>query len=435
MTATLPKPFSAQELGAIRAGFPELSRSVRGDTPLVYLDSAATSQRLLAGMDAQRDFAVNHNAAVHRGAHALAEEATVRYESARAAIAGFLGVGRDELVFTAGTTAAINLLTWALSNASAGIGTGHGGAADRRFALGPDDRIVVTQAEHHSNLVPWQHLAARTGAELAWLEVTPEGRLDLSQLPGVVNRATKVVAFTHASNVTGAVTDVPAMVAAARKVGALTVLDAAQTAPHGPLDLASLGVDFAALSAHKMYGPTGVGALYGRFDLLADLPPGATGGSTVEIVTMERATFLPPPNRFEPGTQAVTEVIGWAAVLKWLAALGMDRVAAHEAKLTARLLEGMARLDGIRVLGPTTPSNRLGTVAFAVDGVHPHDAGQYIDSAGIAVRVGHHCAQPVHRALGVNASTRASVGVYNTDGEIDHFLEVLGQVRPYFGAS
>ncbi|MDR2372576.1 MAG: SufS family cysteine desulfurase [Bifidobacteriaceae bacterium] len=426
---TVSSALSDQEVAAIRADFPILGRRLEGGRPLVYLDTGATSQRPRVVIDAMRDFSENHNAAVHRGAHTLAGEATDAFEDARAAIAAFVGAAPAELVFTSGATGAINLLTAALGAASAGRGQD----PSHRFAILPGDRIVVTQAEHHSNLVPWQELAARTGAELAWLRAGPDGRLRLDDLATAINARTRLVAFTHASNVTGAITDVAVMVAAARRAGALTVLDAAQSAPHLPLDLSALGVDFAAFSAHKMLGPNGIGGLYGRIELLEALPPGLTGGSMVEIVTMREATFLPPPHRFEAGTQAVTQAVGWAAAVGYLDALGMERVAAHEHALTARLLEGVARIDGVRVLGPADATDRLGAVALDLAGVHPHDVGQYLDAQGIAVRVGHHCAQPVHRALGVVASTRASLGLYNTAAEVDQFLGALDQVRSYFG--
>ncbi|MDR1151814.1 MAG: aminotransferase class V-fold PLP-dependent enzyme, partial [Bifidobacteriaceae bacterium] len=287
---------------------------------------------------------------------------------------------------------------------------------------------------HHANLVPWQRLAGRTGADLAWIPVREDGRLDLDALDTLVTARTRVVAFTHASNVTGAVTDVPRVVAAARAVGALTVLDAAQSAPHLPVNPRALGVDLVAFSAHKMLGPNAIGALAGRAEVLDALPPVATGGSMVEIVTMTEATFQPPPTRFEAGTQPVAEAVGWAAALDYLSHLGMDRVAERETELTRRLLAGVAGVDGVRVLGPDSAVARTGAVAVEIAGVHPHDAGQYLDDQGIAVRVGHHCAQPVHRALGVTASTRASIGVYTTETEVDAFVEALGGVRAYFGA-
>jgi cysteine desulfurase/selenocysteine lyase len=428
---TAPGPFSAEELTRIRADFPLLATRVRDGQELVYLDSAATAQRPRQVMAAMDQFSTNFNAAVHRGAHALAEEATERYEQARARISAFVGVKAHELIFTSGTTGAINLLALALGNAT----LGRGGAAARRFALRPGDKIVVTQAEHHSNLVPWQELAARTGAQLEWIGVDAHGRLLVEQSAKIIDQRTQVVAFTHASNVTGAITDVATLVAQAHDVGALTVLDAAQTAPHLPVDFAALGVDFAAMSAHKMLGPNAVGALYGREELLEALPPAWMGGSMVEIVTMAEATYALPPTRFEAGTGPVTPAIGWAAAVDYLSALGMDRVHAHEQALTGQLLDGLADLPGVRVLGPTDTYDRLGAVAVDVAGVHPHDAGQFLDAQGIAVRVGHHCAQPVHRALGTHSSVRASLALYNTAQEVDRFLEALGQVRAYFGAA
>ncbi|MDR2252662.1 MAG: SufS family cysteine desulfurase [Bifidobacteriaceae bacterium] len=432
MTGSSPQPeggLTAAELVAIRADFPVLGRRLAGGHRLVYLDTAATAQRPRVVEDAMRDFAENRNAGVHRGAHQLAAEATEAYEDARTKIAAFLGAAPWELVFTSGTTGAINLLVASLTAAAGGRAEG----AARRFALLPGDRIVVTQAEHHSNLVPWQRLAAVTGAQLAYLRVDAEGRVRTDDLADAVTPRTRLVAFTHASNVSGAITDVATVVRAAQAVGALTVLDAAQSAPHLPFDFGALGVDFAAVSAHKMLGPNGIGALLGRSELLEVMPPGFTGGSMVEIVTMSEATFQPPPTRFEAGTGPVAQAIGWAAAVGYLAALGMDRIAAHERALTARLLDQLGALAGVRVLGPTAARGRTGAVALDIAGVHPHDAGQFLDDFGLAVRVGHHCAQPIHRAFGVTASTRASLGLYNTAAEIDRFVEVLSQVRGYFG--
>ncbi|MFC7406931.1 SufS family cysteine desulfurase [Georgenia alba] len=423
------RSLSAAELAAVRADFPILGRTVRGDRPLVYLDTAATSQKPRCVLEAEQEFYERTNAAVHRGAHQLAEEATEAYEAARAAVAAFVGAGTDEVVWTKNATEALNLVTYAISNASLGRG---GPDARERLALGPGDEIVVTEAEHHANLVPWQELAARTGATLRWIGVGDDGRLDPGTY-GVVTERTRVLALTHASNVTGAVSPVEELVATAHDAGALVVLDACQSAAHLPLDLGALGVDFAAFSGHKMLGPTGVGVLYGRRDLLAAMPPVLTGGSMVEVVTMESTTYMPPPQRFEAGTQMVAQTVGLHAAVDYLAELGMDALAAHEAELTRLLLEGIASVPGVRVLGPTEPASRLAVVAFDVEGVHPHDVGQVLDDAGIAVRVGHHCAQPVHRRLGVHASARASAGVYTTAEEIEAFVEALGSVRPFFG--
>jgi cysteine desulfurase / selenocysteine lyase len=419
----------AAELAAVRADFPLLTRTVRGGRPLVYLDSGATSQKPEVVLDAEQDFYTQRNAAVHRGAHQLAEEATEAFETARAQVARFVGADEDEIVWTSNATAAINLVAYAMSNATAG----RGGAAARRFALAPGDEIVVTELEHHANLVPWQELAARTGATLRWLGVTDDGRIDLSGLADVVNERTRVLAFTHASNVTGAITDVAPLVARAREVGALTVLDACQSVPHLPVDLHALGVDFAAFSGHKMLGPTGVGALYGRRELLEAMPPVTTGGSMVEVVTMESTTYAPPPRRFEAGTQMVSQAVAMGAAATYLGELGMDAVAAHEAELTVALLDAVSSVPGVRIIGPTTPEHRLAAVSFVVDGVHAHDVGQVLDDAGVAVRVGHHCAQPLHRRFGVAATARASAAVYTTVEEIAVFREALAGVRTFFG--
>ncbi|GAA4422774.1 cysteine desulfurase [Georgenia halophila] len=418
------------ELAAVRADFPILERTVRGGRPLVYLDTAATAQKPRCVLEAEQEFYERTNAAVHRGAHQLAEEATEAYEAARAAVAAFVGAAEDEIVWTKNATEALNLVTYAFSNASLGRG---GDAARELFALAPGDEIVVTEAEHHANLVPWQELCARTGATLRWIGTDDDGRLD-PETYSVINERTRVVALTHASNVTGAISPVADVVALARWAGALVVLDACQSAAHLPLDLRALDVDFAAFSGHKMLGPTGVGVLYGKRDLLDALPPFLTGGSMVETVTMETTTYAAPPNRFEAGTQMVAQTVGLHAAVNYLDELGMDALAVHEAALTTQLLDGVASVPGVRVLGPADSSDRLAVVAFAVDGVHPHDVGQLLDDAGIAVRVGHHCAQPVHRRLGVHASARASAGVYTTTDEIEAFVDALGRVRAFFGA-
>lgn len=417
------------ELAAVRADFPLLTRTVRDGRPLVYLDSAATAQKPDVVLDAEQDFYLQRNAAVHRGAHQLAEEATEAYEQARAEVASLVGADADEIVWTSNATAAINIAAYAISNAS----QGRGGAAARRFAVGPGDEVVVTEAEHHANLVPWQELCARTGATLRWVGVDDDGRLRTDDLATVVTDRTKVLAFTHASNVTGAVTDVAAFVARAREVGALTVLDACQSVPHLPVDLHALGVDLAAFSGHKMLGPTGVGALYGRREVLAAMPPVTTGGSMVEVVTMESTTYAPPPQRFEAGSMMVAQAVGMGAAARYLRELGMAAVAQHEAEMARLLLDAVASVPGVRVLGPTDTRDRLAAVSFVVDGVHAHDVGQVLDDAGVAVRVGHHCAQPLHRRLGAAASARASAAVYTTAEEIEVFAEALGRVRGFFG--
>ena len=420
---------STTELAAVRADFPLLERTVRGGQPLVYLDSAATSQKPQVVLDTEVDFYEQRNAAVHRGAHQLAEEATEAFEQARAAVAAFVGADEGEIVWQPGATAAINVVAYAFSNAS----LGRGGDAAARFRLAPGDEIVVTEAEHHANLVPWQELCARTGAVLRWIPVADDGRLDLSDLDQIVTERTKVLAFGHVSNVTGAVAPVATLVAAARRVGALTVLDACQSVPNMPVDLHELGVDFAAFSGHKMLGPTGVGALYGRRELLEAMPPTVTGGSMVEVVTMETTTYAPPPQRFEAGTQMVAQAVGMGCAAQYLGELGMAGVARHETELAAEMLK-IAEIPGVRVIGPLDTANRLAVVSFVVDGVHAHDVGQVLDDKGIAVRVGHHCAQPLHRRFGVAATARASASVYTTVEEVVAFREALAGVRAFFGA-
>ncbi|QAY62394.1 cysteine desulfurase [Xylanimonas allomyrinae] len=420
---------AAVDWAAVRADFPLLGRTVRGGRPLVYLDSGATSQKPNVVLEAEVDFYERRNAAVHRGAHQLAEEATEAFESARAAVASFVGADDDEIVWTSGATAALNLIAYAFSNAT----LGRGAPESSRFVLRPGDEIVVTEAEHHANLVPWQELCARTGAVLRWFGVGEDGRLDLTDVASVIGERTRIVAFGHVSNVTGAVAPVATLVAAARAVGAYTVLDACQSVPHLPVDLHALDVDFAAFSGHKMLGPTGVGALYGRRELLAAMPPFQTGGSMVEVVTMQTTTYAPPPQRFEAGTQMVAQAIGMGVAAQWLGELGMPAVAAHEQTLAAELLQ-IATIPGVRVIGPLDTTDRLAVVSFVVDGVHAHDVGQVLDDQGIAVRVGHHCAQPLHRRFGIAATARASASVYTTLDEVRAFREALAGVRAFFGA-
>ena len=412
-------PVRTLDVARIRADFPILGRTVRDDKPLVYLDSGATSQRPVQVLDAEREFLTTCNAAVHRGAHALSEEATDAYEGARAVIAGFVGVDADEVVFTKNATEALNLVAYAF--------------ADDRFphALGPGDEIVVTELEHHANLVPWQELARRTGATLRWYGVTDEGRIDLDSLE--LTDAVKVVAFSHQSNVTGAVAPVEEIVRRARTVGALVVLDACQSVPHAAVDFRELGVDFAAFSGHKMLGPTGIGALYGKAELLNAMPPFLTGGSMITTVTMEKAEYLPAPQRFEAGTQRISQAMALGAAANYLQETGMDRVHAWEMELGQRLVSGLEAIEGIRVVGPPSGVERIGLAAFDVAGVHSHDVGQFLDDKGIAVRVGHHCAQPLHRRLGLVSTTRASTYLYNTTDDVDAFLDAVAGVRPFFG--
>ena len=433
---TLAGAFTAQESAAIRGDFAILSRTVRSGKPLVYLDSGATSHKPGQVLDAERAFYEQHNSAVHRGAHQLAEEATDAYESARETIARFIGAQAREVVFTKNATEGLNLIAYAFSNtAAAGAMDGVDPALAARFSLGTGDEIVITEMEHHANLVPWQELARRSGATLKWIGVTDDGRLDLDDLDTVITDRTKIVAFTHVSNVLGTINPVAAIVKRARQVGALTVLDACQSVPHLAVDVVDLGVDFLAFSGHKMLGPMGIGVLWGRYDFLAAMPPFLTGGSMIEDVRMEGATYAAPPQRFEAGVPMAAQAVGLAAACDYLTALGMQRVTAHEHALTEALLAGLAQRPWVRVIGPTDGHDRSGAVAFVVDGVHPHDVGQILDDAGVAVRVGHHCAWPLHRRMKVTATTRASFAAYNTLSEIDVLLNALDRVPAVFGVA
>ena len=417
------------DIEAIRADFPILGRAVRGGNHLIYLDSGATSHKPRQVLDAERDFYTTHNAAAHRGAHLLGEEATDAYESARARIASFLSADPGEIVFTKSTTEAVNLVAYAMSNAATS------GAQAGRFAVGPGDEVLVTEAEHHANLVPWQQLCQRTGATLRWFGVTPDGRLDLADMDELINHRTRVVAVTHQSNVTGVVPPVAQIAAAAHSRGALVLADGAQSVPHKPVEVAALGADFLVFSGHKMLGPSGIGVLWGRRELLESMPPFITGGSMIEVVRMEGSTFLPPPDRFEAGVPAAAQAVGLAAACSYLDALGMQNVAAHEEALTAHALEALSGIAGLRILGPLDTDHRGGAVSFVVDGIHPHDVGQVLDELGVAVRTGHHCAWPLHRALGAQSSTRATFYVYNTHDEVEALAEGVRQAQKFFGTA
>ncbi|HEX6887104.1 MAG TPA: cysteine desulfurase [Candidatus Nanopelagicales bacterium] len=419
---------------ALRADFPILARTVRGGRPLVYLDSAATSQKPVAVLDAEREFYELHNAAVHRGAHFLAEQATDAFESARSIIAGFVGGRAQELVFTRNATEAINLVAHAFSSATAKAA--HGAPLPdgaERFVLSPGDEVVVTEMEHHANLVPWQELCDKTGAVLRWIGLTDDGRLDLADLDAVITERARVVAFVHQSNLLGTVNPVGPIVARAREVGALVVLDSCQSVPHMPVDVHELGVDLVAFSGHKMLGPTGVGCLWGRSEVLEAMPPFNTGGSMIGVVTMERSTFADPPQRFEAGSPNVAQAVGLAAAVQYLEKLGMPAVAAHEHALTEYALAALAEAPGVTIIGPTTAVDRGGAISFAVDGLHPHDVGQVLDDEGIAVRVGHHCAWPTCRRYGVPATTRASFHVYNQPHEVDALVAGIRRAQQFFG--
>ena len=419
MTTTVSGSLEQTEIARIRADFPILDRVMRGGCRLAYLDSGATSQRPVQVLDAERDFLVTSNGAVHRGAHQLMEEATDAYEQGRADTAAFVGAHPDELVFTKNATEAINLVSYAIG--------------DERFAsaVGPGDVIVTTELEHHANLIPWQELCRRTGAELRWFGVTDDGRIDLDSLE--LDERVKLVAFSHHSNVTGAVAPVAELVARAKSVGALTLLDACQSVPHQPVDFHDLDIDFAAFSGHKMLGPNGIGVLYGRGEHLNELPPFLTGGSMIETVTMESTTYAPAPQRFEAGTPMTSQVVGLGAAARYLQDIGMAAVQQHEAELVAAALAGLSGIEGVRIIGPTSMTDRGSPVSFLVDGVHAHDVGQVLDDDGVAVRVGHHCAWPLHRRFGIAASVRASFAVYNTAEEVDRLIAGVRRAVKFFG--
>lgn len=420
------------DFAAIREEFPILDQQIHGH-PLVYLDSAATSQKPQCVIDAEAEFYRTINAGVHRGAHELAARSTMAFEEARAKMARLVGAnaaeGEEEVVVTSGATAGLNLLATAFGNAS----LGRGGAAAKRFALKPGDEIVVSKAEHHSVLLPFQELAARTRASLKWFDLDDEGRIRSDSADEVITERTKIVAVTHVGNTTGAITDIAPIIRRAHEVGAAFILDACQSVPHLKVDFHALDVDFAAWSAHKMYGPTGVGFLYGKRDMLEALPPANFGGSMVELAWMDQeARYMEPPARFEAGTQPVAQVVAAGVAADWLMSIGMENLEAHERTITDGLL-ALGDIEGVRILGPRSNERRIGTIAFEVEGVHPHDVGQFIDAQGIAIRVGHHCAQPVHRHFGVYASNRASSGIYNAVEDAQALIETVKQVRPFFG--
>lgn len=414
----------------LRADFPILSRDVRG-VPLVYLDSGATSQKPTQVMDAERYFYENSNAVVHRGAHALAEEATDAYESARQTIASFVGAQVEEIVFTKNATEGINLVAYAFSNATDKARQGLD--VDQRFVLGPGDSIVVTEMEHHANLVPWQELCAKTGAHLRWFGITDEGRLNIE--PGVIDSSTKFVSIVHQSNLLGTINPVREIMDMAHSVGALGMVDLCQSVPHMPVNVHELGADFASWSGHKMLGPTGIGILWGRTELLNIMPPFLTGGSMIEMVHMEQSTYAPAPQRFEAGVPMVAQAIGLARACEYLTELGMKNVFEHEQELTAYTLAELAKLPGVRVIGPVDTRDRGSAVSFVVEGVHPHDVGHLMDAQGVAVRVGHHCCWPTCRRFDVPATTRITTYIYNDKSDIDQAVAGIKSAQEFFGAS
>ncbi|PWC04746.1 cysteine desulfurase [Mycetocola zhujimingii] len=427
-TTELSGSLTDDEVRVLRRDFPALNQKVNAND-LVYLDSGATSQKPTSVLDAERSFYDHDNSAVHRGAHTLAANATELFENARSTVARFVGARDNEIIWTSNATEGVNLLAYAFSNAS----LGRGGADAARFVLKAGDEILTTEGEHHANLVPWQELAARTGATLRYIPVNDDGTLRMEEAERLITDRTKIVTFTHVSNVTGVINPVETLVRLAHAVGAFVVLDACQSAPHRTLDLAALDVDFAVFSGHKMLAPTGIGVLYGRAELLDAMPPFLTGGSMITTVTMEASGYLPAPQRFEAGTQKVSQAIALAAAVDYLTAVGMDRIERWESSLGARLVEGFDALPGVRVLGPGADVHRAGLASVDVEGVHAHDVGQFLDDRGIAVRVGHHCAQPLHRRFGVTASTRASAYLYNTTADVDAAIDAMGSVRAFFG--
>jgi cysteine desulfurase/selenocysteine lyase len=406
----------------IRKDFPIFSKTMRGGNRLVYLDSGATSQKPRQVLDAERDFYELHNAAVHRGAHLLAEEASIAYEDSRGILAKFLNGNDDEVIFTKSATESINAIAYSFGNS----------APDSRFALKAGDRIVVSELEHHANLIPWQQLAKRTGAELVWFSIDSEGRLDLSNAEDLINNRTKIVAITHQSNVLGTIVPLDEIVKLAHSVGAVVVLDACQSAPHFAIDVKKLDIDFLAFSGHKALGPTGVGILWGRSELLNQMEPFLTGGSMIESVTMTDAKWAQSPKRFEAGVPNMAQAVGFAAAITYLNNLGMENVASHERDLTSYALKKFSELRGVEVIGPKDNKDRGSVISFTMEGIHPHDVGQVLDQYGVAVRTGHHCAWPLMKKLGIVGTTRASFYIYNDEADVDVLIDSIEQAQKYF---
>ena len=413
------------EVGRIRKDFPILDRTVRGGQPLVYLDSANTSQKPRQMIDTLSEFYERHNANIHRATHELGEEATEAYEGARLKVAQFIGAADEtEIIFTKNVSEAINLVAYSLGNATIASGP---------LGLREGDEIVITEMEHHSNLVPWQLLCERTGARLRWFGVTDDGRLDLSQADELITPRTRLVALAHQSNVLGTINPVQEIAARAHAAGALVLVDAAQSVPHGRVDVRALGADFVGFTGHKMCGPTGIGVLWARRELLEEMPPFLGGGEMIESVWMDRTTFAPPPHKFEAGTMPIAQAVGLGAAIDYLTEVGLDGIREHEHELLRHALPALDEIDGLRILGPTTPEDRGTAVSFTVDGIHPHDLSQVLDDRGVAVRAGHHCAWPLHRALGIQASTRASFYLYNTRAEVDALVDGIRYAKQFFG--
>jgi cysteine desulfurase/selenocysteine lyase len=408
------------DVARIREDFPILGRRLSGDMPLVYLDSANTSQKPQQVVDAIADHYAQHNANVARAMHQLGAESTAAFELGRDKVAGFIGApSRDEVVYAKNASEALNLVARVLGDAG---------------RIGAGDEVVITEMEHHSNIVPWQQVTQRTGATLRWFGVTDEGRLDLDDIDTLITERTKVVSLTWVSNMLGTINPLDVVIAKAHSVGALVVVDASQAVPQMPVDVAALGADFVVFTGHKLLGPTGIGVLWGRYDLLAELPPFLGGGEMIETVTMERSTYAAPPSRFEAGTPPIAQSVGLGAAVDYLSAIGMQNVAAHEQAITAYALGAMQEIDGLTVVGPKEAVMRGGAISFTLDGVHPHDVSQLLDSRGVAVRAGHHCAKPAHLRFGVQSTTRASFYLYTTEQEIDALVDALHHTKKYFGS-
>ena len=418
---------SAFDVESLRADFPILARIVRNGNKLVYLDSGATSQKPRAVIDAEREFYFHHNAAVHRGAHLLAEEATDAFEGARSKVAKLLNARVEEVIFTKSATESLNVLAYGFLNSSIG-------KVDRqsRFFVDGTKNIVVSELEHHANLLPWQQLAEKTGAQLRWFPVDQNGRMNLEKIDSIIDENTVVVALTHQSNVTGAITDVARISRRASEAHAIFILDACQSVPHMEIDVTTLGVDFLAFSGHKALGPTGVGVLWGRYELLSQMPPMLTGGSMIESATIDSAQFAKPPKRFEAGVPNMAQAVGLGAAIDYLQLVGLKSISEHEHKLTKRAIDGLSAIPGLNIIGPRDLNNRGGVVSFTVEGIHPHDLGQVLDDRGIAVRTGHHCAWPLMQSLKVQSTTRASFYLYNTESEVDQLISGIIEAKSFF---
>jgi cysteine desulfurase/selenocysteine lyase len=408
------------DLSKYQSDFPILSRKVRGDNRFIYLDSGATSQKPESVITAEADFYRTKNAAVHRGAHLVAEEASDAYEGARANLAKFIGAQAHEVIFTKSATESLNFLAYSFGNKNS------------KICLKAGDEIVVSEMEHHANLIPWQQLAERVGAKLSWLPITSEGRLDLSNISQLITHKTKIVAITHQSNVFGTIVPIVQIVKAAKAVGAFVVLDACQSVPHFGVDVKNLDVDFLAFSGHKMLGPTGIGVLWGKSELLDQLEPALFGGSMVDSVTMESATWAKSPRKFEAGVPNMAQAVGLSAAVDYLNNVGMENIARHEHELTKELLDGLSQISAVKVIGPLDMKDRGGVVSFTIDGVHPHDVGQVLDQYGIAVRTGHHCAWPLMRKLNLVGTTRASFHMYNDSKDVQALLQAVVKTKEYF---